>query len=95
MGNFCSKSSTHSGGHTLVPSTRVNQPSYGTGTSGRPNGAEARSAAAAAAENRRKAEQNRGVNAANPNQGRLAAKLEASKAGLSEQQEQPERIVWD
>lgn len=56
MGNLCSKSSTHSGGHTLVDPARPQQPTYGAG--GMPPNADARQAAAQAAENRRKAVSN-------------------------------------
>ncbi|KAF8509817.1 hypothetical protein JB92DRAFT_2729270 [Gautieria morchelliformis] len=91
MGNLCSKSSTHTGGHTLVDPAGPRQPTYGSGRVA-PD-VDARRAAAQAAENRLKAEQHRGVNRANPNQGRLAAKLEASKSGASEQDEMPDRVV--
>ncbi|KAH9985382.1 hypothetical protein BJV74DRAFT_775730 [Russula compacta] len=89
MGAICSKSSTHSGGHTLVSSTTGGPHTSAIG--GRPQRqaprqqhhpqtADARrSQAAAAAEQRMKAENKRGVSAANPNSGQLAARLEASK----------------
>lgn len=102
MGAICSKSSNHTGGHTLVSSTdaqprasagrpRPQQPSHP------PQGAEARrSQAAAAAERRMKAESKRGVTTANPNSGQLAARLEASKsAPLVPEPRQEAALVWD
>ncbi|KDQ63738.1 hypothetical protein JAAARDRAFT_189279 [Jaapia argillacea MUCL 33604] len=90
MGSLCSKSSTLSGGHTVLGSS-----------SSSPQGAPAarpdpRSAAAEAAERRMKAAQARGTTTGNPNQGRLAAQLEANKkvAKVPEQREE-ERLVWD
>ena len=53
MGNLCSKSSTHTGGHTLVDPSGPHKPSYG--TNGNAPDVDARRAAAEAAENRRKA----------------------------------------
>jgi len=83
MGGICSKSSTLTGGHTLASSSSPGQgQSHASSTRGRqrPQAADARrSQAAAAAEERKKTETKRGVTAANPNSGRLAARLEASK----------------
>jgi len=83
MGGICSKSSTLTGGHTLAPPSTIDN-------SGRPqqrgprqhpqSPEDRRTQAAAAAERRVKAENKRGVTAANPNSGRLAARLEASKS---------------
>ncbi|KAI0257624.1 hypothetical protein BJV78DRAFT_1110479, partial [Lactifluus subvellereus] len=79
MGGICSKPSHHTGGHTLV-----SQPPTSTGTSRPqqpPQAPEARrSQTADAAERRLKAANKRGVSAANPNSGQLAARLEASKS---------------
>jgi len=59
--------------------------------------ADARAAAAEAAERRLKSAQARGTHASNPKRGRLANQLEASKAAkpvpASRQEEQP--LVWD
>ncbi|KAI0304951.1 hypothetical protein BC826DRAFT_25158 [Russula brevipes] len=91
MGSICSKSSTHTGGHTLVsPAAGAGQSQYGAVAAGRPSQASRsrsrppnadarRSQAAAAAEQRMKTENKRGVSAANPKAGRLAASLEASR----------------
>ncbi|KAF8271461.1 hypothetical protein EI94DRAFT_584846 [Lactarius quietus] len=97
MGSICSKSSHLTGGHTLVPSTDA-QPRASAGRpSQRPQNAEARrSQAAEAAERRMQAESKRGVNAANPNSGRLAARLEASKtAPLEPEPRQEDAVIWD
>ncbi|KAH7911190.1 hypothetical protein BJ138DRAFT_1086051 [Hygrophoropsis aurantiaca] len=75
MGSLCSRSSSHSGGHQVlggaIPSS--GGPSQGYGS------ASPRAAAADAAERRLKSAQARGTNASNPNRGRLAAQLEATK----------------
>ncbi|KAI0033164.1 hypothetical protein K488DRAFT_33264, partial [Vararia minispora EC-137] len=83
MGAVCSKSSAHTGGHTVL------SPSASS-----PSPADPRAAAAAAAEQRLKTEQQRGVNKSNPISGQLAAKLEASKrAPRMPEQRQEERLV--
>jgi len=95
MGGLCSKSSTLSGGHTLASPTPIDnsgrpqqlpqrlpqqQQQQPHGPRQHPQAPEARRGqAAAAAERRMKAENKRGVSAANPNSGRLAAQLEASR----------------
>ncbi|GJJ09674.1 hypothetical protein Clacol_003898 [Clathrus columnatus] len=89
MGNICGCLLTHDDGQTLGP------PQTPTTSARQQEVANPRNAAVAAAEERLKAEQSRGVNKANPNHGRLAAKLQASKSGATEPAEQPERIVWD
>ncbi|KAF9822198.1 hypothetical protein IEO21_00192 [Rhodonia placenta] len=74
MGSMCSKSASLLGGRTVH-----DDPDEGN----TPNGSrqtDPRAAAAEAAERRRKAEQSRGTQASNPNKGKLAANLEASKA---------------
>jgi hypothetical protein len=53
MGNLCSKSSTHTGGHTLIDPAGPRRPTYGAGRV--PPDVDARQAAAQAAENRLKA----------------------------------------
>ncbi|TFK57288.1 hypothetical protein OE88DRAFT_1614260, partial [Heliocybe sulcata] len=74
MGSLCSKSSTHSGGHTVLGSDA--QVLGGDGPPASSSRGDPRSAAAEAAERRMKAAQARGTNASNPNQGRLAAQAE-------------------
>ncbi|KAK7694640.1 hypothetical protein QCA50_001827 [Cerrena zonata] len=106
MGSLCSKPGTHSGEHVQLqdlpsPTTKASKARNGTKQT-LDQGASAgerpdpRTAAAQAAEQRLKVAQTRGTNAANPNRGQLAAKLEASKSarGTAEPQ-QPERLVWD
>ncbi|GLB36169.1 hypothetical protein LshimejAT787_0304570 [Lyophyllum shimeji] len=88
MGALCSKSGTHSGGHTVLGSS-----SSATNTAG-PSPSDPRTAAAEAAERRLKAAQKRGTTAANPNQGRLAAKL-ANQPKFVPEPRQEERLVWD
>ncbi|KZP31330.1 hypothetical protein FIBSPDRAFT_849823 [Athelia psychrophila] len=88
MGSLCSKSNSHSGGHQVLGSSAPEQPS---GSRPSPN-----SAALAAAEARSKAAQARGTHANNPNRGKLAAKLEASKsAKQTAAPKEEERLVWD
>ncbi|KAL4243576.1 hypothetical protein ABKN59_001213 [Abortiporus biennis] len=86
MGSLCSKASNHSTGdrQTLGSSNEDGAPS------------DPRAAAAIAAEQRLKASQARGTSASNPNRGKLAAQLEASKSAprVPEPQQQ-ERLVWD
>jgi len=86
MGNLCSKSGTHSGGHVVLGSSSV------TTNSAPP--VDARAAAAEAAEQRMKAAQARGTNASNPNQGKLAAKVAANPKRVP-QARQEETLVWD
>lgn len=117
MGAICSKSSHHTGGHTLV-----SQPPTSTNTSRpqqplrQPQAPEARrSQTADAAERRLKAvsiherprggwlralkfrpiqASKRGVSAANPNSGQLAARLEASKsAPLAPEPRQEDALI--
>lgn len=103
MGSICSKQSNHTGGHTLVSLNAV-QPraTASTGRLQQPSqpllqGADARrSEAAAAAERRMKAQGKRGVNAANPHSGELAARLKASKsAPLVPEPRQEDALIWD
>ncbi|KAH7930988.1 hypothetical protein BV22DRAFT_977338, partial [Leucogyrophana mollusca] len=77
MGSLCSKSSNHSGGHQVLggAASASDGQSQGYGSASDP-----RAAAAEAAERRLKAAQARGTHASNPNRGRLAAQVEASKA---------------
>ncbi|KAI0051700.1 hypothetical protein FA95DRAFT_1484869 [Auriscalpium vulgare] len=91
MGSLCSKSSTHTGGHTVLDGAAPPaQPVRGQPAPA----ADPRSAAAAAAEQRRKAEQKRGTNASNPNRGRLTSQMEASRAAAKlPEQRQEERVV--
>jgi len=88
MGSLCSKSSVVSGGHTVLSSApRQGQPSDPDHT---------RQAAAEAAERRRKAERERGINASNPRKGELARKLEDSRtAPRVPEPRQEERLVWE
>ncbi|KAI9460947.1 hypothetical protein BJY52DRAFT_239931 [Lactarius psammicola] len=104
MGAICSKPSNHTGGHTLVSSTDAQPRAASAARPGRPQqpsqppqGADARrSQAAAAAERRMKAENKRGVSAANPNSGQLAARLEASKsAPLVPEPRREDALIWD
>jgi len=88
MGSFCSKSGTHSGGHTVLRSS-----SSATNPAG-PSPSDPRTAAAEAAERRLKAAQARGTTTANPNQGRLAAKVSNQPKFVPEPR-QEERLVWD
>lgn len=64
---------------------------------GRPPPSDARAAAAEAAERRQQAQKQRGTHASNPNQGKLAAQLEASRkaARTPEAPRQGEQLVWD
>ncbi|KAF9456552.1 hypothetical protein BDZ94DRAFT_1326895 [Collybia nuda] len=85
MGSLCSKSGTHSGGHTLLgPSSNVNP--------GDPSPSDPRAAAAEAAERRMKAAQARGTSASNPNQGKLAAQA-AKQSKVVPEPRQEERLV--
>ncbi|KZT02732.1 uncharacterized protein LAESUDRAFT_705793 [Laetiporus sulphureus 93-53] len=98
MGSLCSKPSTLSGGDTVL--RPINKGKEGHTLSSQANGGQpqtgARTAAAEAAEKRRQAEQKRGTQAANPNRGKLAAQLEASKkAPRAPEPKQEERLVWD
>lgn len=93
MGNICGCLLTHDDGQTLGSPSTAPRRNDDAPASQRPENA--RNAAAVAAEERQKAEQARGVNKANPNHGRLAAKLQASKSGISTEPEQPQRVVWD
>jgi len=93
MGSICSKSSNHTGGHTVLSSspTTVGGPSAAT------QGSNPREAAALAAEQRMKAAKNRGTNTSNPNKGKLAGQLADSKkqpanAPASSREDQ---LVWD
>jgi len=89
MGSACSKTSSTTQGHTLAgpPSTTGVQPAP------HPNPV---NAAAEAAERRLKAAQARGTSSSNPNKGRLAAQLEASKVAKKVPETGPEeRVVWD
>ncbi|OSX67590.1 hypothetical protein POSPLADRAFT_1038074 [Postia placenta MAD-698-R-SB12] len=90
MGSMCSKSASLLGGRTVH-----DDPDEGN----TPNGSrqtDPRAAAAEAAERRRKAEQSRGTQASNPNKGKLAANLEASKAAPRvPEPRQEEQLVWD
>ncbi|KAI9454008.1 hypothetical protein F5148DRAFT_449316 [Russula earlei] len=82
MGTLCSKQSHLTGGHTLaLPSTN---PSGSPPRLGPQTADDRRSQAAAAAEERMNAATKRGVNNANPNSGRLAALVEASKTARQE-----------
>ncbi|KAI0078890.1 hypothetical protein K474DRAFT_1659824 [Panus rudis PR-1116 ss-1] len=95
MGSLCSKAGTHSGSHIPLrsPVNAANGQTVGATSSERPD---PRAAALEAAEQRRKAAQARGTNVANPNQGRLAAQLEANKtAPRVPEPRQPDRLVWD
>ncbi|EIN13729.1 hypothetical protein PUNSTDRAFT_129405 [Punctularia strigosozonata HHB-11173 SS5] len=93
MGSMCSKSSTHEGGHTVLGSgSDANQNSLGGSAHRRED---PRAAAAAAAEARLKREQERGTHASNPNRGRLASKLEASKAAKTTPEGVPDRVIYD
>jgi len=90
MGSLCSKSGSHSGGHTVSGST---SDSPGALLDSRPP---PRTAAAQAAEARLKSSQQRGTNASNPNRGHLAAKVEAAKSAKRSPEPKPdERLVWD
>lgn len=84
MGALCSKSNTHSGGHTLV----------GPSTTGQAAPGDARAAAAEAAERRLKSAQARGTHHSNPNEGRLAAKA-AQPVKIVPEERREERLVWD
>jgi len=88
MGSLCSKSGTHSGGHTVLGS------SSSATTSAGPSPSDPRTAAAEAAERRLKEAQARGTTTANPNQGRLATKV-ANQRKFVPEPRQEERLVWD
>ncbi|KAG5648004.1 hypothetical protein DXG03_007038 [Asterophora parasitica] len=88
MGNLCSKSGTHSGGHSVLGQ------SSGATNPAASSPSDPRTAAAEAAERRLKAAQARGTTAANPNQGRLAAKA-ANQPKFAPEPRQEERLVWD
>ncbi|KAH8102653.1 hypothetical protein BXZ70DRAFT_798235 [Cristinia sonorae] len=100
MGNLCSKSNDHEGGHVPLPSSggaRQKQ-TLGGAASSQAGGErpDPRTAAAQAAEERMKAAGQRGVSAKNPNKGRLAAQLEAQKtAPRVPEARQEERLVYD
>ncbi|KAI0312625.1 hypothetical protein OF83DRAFT_1066871 [Amylostereum chailletii] len=118
MGSLCSKSSTHSGGHTVLGSDtqprissrpvqhrNASRPSQSRGTRpAQPGGAsrlgtsnttsDPRAAAAAAAEQRLQAAKARGTNNTNPNKGRLASQLEASRSAVhAPEPRQEEQLV--
>ncbi|KZT30394.1 hypothetical protein NEOLEDRAFT_1053173 [Neolentinus lepideus HHB14362 ss-1] len=96
MGSLCSKSSTHSGGHTVLGSNSAAQVLGGNGPSQQSSRVDPRSVAAEAAERRMKAAQARGTNTSNPNQGRLAAQAEAAARNASKgipQRPQEDRLV--
>ncbi|KDQ06919.1 hypothetical protein BOTBODRAFT_167570 [Botryobasidium botryosum FD-172 SS1] len=96
MGSLCSKSSDHTGGHTVLASS-----SNTLGGSSAPgpqsSNTNPREAAALAAEQRMNAAKARGTNASNPNKGKLASKLAESKKqpanapGASRE----DQLVWD
>ncbi|GBE77899.1 hypothetical protein SCP_0107810 [Sparassis crispa] len=99
MGSLCSKESTLSEGQTVVPrpiksTTRaVGQGPDSQAGHARPD---PRIAAAEAAERRLKGQQARGTHASNPNRGKLAAQLEASKSAVrAPEPRQEDRLVWD
>jgi len=102
MGSLCSKSSNHSKGDSIVlraprikSSTRTTAPRT-LGAQGEEHPDDPRAAAALAAEQRLKAAQTRGTNASNPNQGRLAAQLEATKStSQAPEARQQDGLVWD
>jgi len=84
MGSLCSKSGSHSGGHTVLPSS----------IPGGSSPSDPRAAAAEAAERRLKEARARGTHASNPNQGKLAAQL-ATQSKIVPEARQEERLVWD
>ncbi|KAF8898724.1 hypothetical protein BD779DRAFT_1485255 [Infundibulicybe gibba] len=89
MGLLCSKSNSHSGGHTVLSSSAD--------TPGRNQAAapsDPRAAAAAAAEQRLKASQARGTHASNPKKGQLAAQV-ANHSKQTAEPRQDDRLVWD
>ncbi|KAF8976559.1 hypothetical protein BDQ17DRAFT_1229446 [Cyathus striatus] len=90
MGSLCSKSSAHSGGHTVLGSAQNSGDSRPNPTTSRPD---PRAAAAEAAERRLKQEQTRGTNSTNPNQGRLAAQVAKQSSRVTPESRQEERLV--
>ncbi|KAF8641184.1 hypothetical protein AX17_000819 [Amanita inopinata Kibby_2008] len=91
MGSLCSKPGTHSETHAVLPS-RPKQTSNAL-NSGSPSPPDFREAAAAAAEQRLKAVQAKGVHASNPKRGKLAAGL-AGQKHLAPESRQEERLVY-
>ncbi|KAF4572898.1 hypothetical protein AB1N83_000459 [Pleurotus pulmonarius] len=91
MGSLCSKSSTHSGGHTVLGSTGSVGTRPAPGASSPPD---PRAAAAAAAERRQQAEQARGTHAANPKRGHLAAQVGKTSSATANNRKD-DRLVWD
>jgi len=95
MGNICGKPSDHTGGHTLISSS----PSTPSAVGGAPanSSSNPRAAAALAAEQRLKANQNRGTHTSNPNKGKLAGQLANTKkpqaSGPANSRE--DQLVWD
>ncbi|KAI6153575.1 hypothetical protein BKA82DRAFT_997190 [Pisolithus tinctorius] len=91
MGSLCSKRNTHSGSQQILggSTTATGRQDYG-------SSADARAAAAAAAERRLKSGQARRIHAANPKGSRPATQQEASKGTrmpTSNREEEP--LVWD
>jgi len=97
MGEICSKSSAHSGGHTLLSSSPSSPPAQAGGS--RPvNQSDPRAAAAAAAERRVKDGQSRGVRKDTAKGGALSKKLVETNRAIDQrtpEQHMPERVVWD
>jgi len=91
MGSLCSKSSAHSGGHTVLGSTPGAANAAGDASSP-PN---PRAAAAEAAERRLKTAQARGTHASNPKKGQLASQAAKQSSKFKPEPREQERLVWD
>ncbi|KAF9526445.1 hypothetical protein CPB83DRAFT_857824 [Crepidotus variabilis] len=94
MGNLCSKSLNHEGGHVILSSeTSGGNAARSQGASAPPN---PRAAAAEAAERRIKAAQTRGIHGSNPNRGKLSDQLaKQNSSKVSPEEQIPERLVYD
>ncbi|KAK2461903.1 hypothetical protein APHAL10511_006366 [Amanita phalloides] len=85
MGSLCSSSRSQS------PDSRTERQTPAADVQRPPD---PRAAAAAAAEQRLKAAQERGANLSNPNRGKLASQL-TKQNKLTPEPKQEERLVWD
>jgi len=92
MGSLCSKPSTLEGGHTVLGS-ESESPSAAPPKNETLE--EKRERLAAAAKSRQQTQQNRGVNAANPNAGRLASQANKPVSRMPSERPDEQQVVYD